>query len=108
MDIIKVKSSMIEAFAYNPRRTNLTVKFNNGSFYRYSGVPAFVVEEMQNSSSVGKYFLSHVKDKYLAEVVNGSKMEKQMAEEAFASPSNGITPARKAQLISAGAWPFPV
>jgi len=112
MDIIKVKSSMIEAIAYNSRRENLTVKFKNGGFYRYSDVPADVAEELQNVKSAGNFFSSEIKPFYNGEKVNGSKMEKQMAEEVAApakkAATTAITPTRKAALIKAGAWPFPV
>jgi hypothetical protein len=58
---------MISEFEYDNEKKLLTITFAKGGQYQYSDVPKDVYEALLNAESVGKYFLSHMKDKYDAE-----------------------------------------
>jgi hypothetical protein len=64
-----VSSSTIQSIAHDPSTETLEVKFNNGSTYRYSDVPASVHSDLMDSSSVGKFLNSHIKGQYSHEQV---------------------------------------
>ncbi len=65
MNFVSVTSSNIAAVAHDGAST-LHIRFNDGSVYRYTGVPAGVYQALLNppGGSVGKYFHAHVRDKY--------------------------------------------
>jgi hypothetical protein len=58
-----VKSSFVEAVAYDEDNAELYVTLENGS-YAYSGVPVRVFEGMLSASSKGTYYNQCVKDTY--------------------------------------------
>lgn len=64
-EITPVESSNIEGVNFeqyaNAEAGVLIVKFNNGTYYRYAGVPAQVAEELVECESAGKYFHEHVR-----------------------------------------------
>lgn len=57
-------SSQVEKFAYRALDESLDVQFKSGGLYRYSGVPADVVEEMKRAESVGKFLNKSIKGTY--------------------------------------------
>lgn len=59
-----VKSSFVDAVAYDGVTSELYVTLDHGS-YVYSDVPAFIFEEFLLASSKGAYFNSKIKDVYL-------------------------------------------
>ena len=42
----------------------LTIKFNNGSIYKYQDVPASIAQGLETATSTGQYFNESIKDKY--------------------------------------------
>jgi hypothetical protein len=58
-----VTSSTIKSLSYDGE--DLIIKFNNDSEYSYEKVPETLVDGLLNSSSVGKYFHAHIKNKFL-------------------------------------------
>lgn len=59
-----VKSSFVEAVAYDGKSGDLYVTLANGS-YVYSDVPAYKFEEFLLASSKGTYFNTKIKDDYI-------------------------------------------
>lgn len=60
------RSSNIAKMGYDDG--NLIVTFKNGGVYQYDKVPHKLYESMESldeSESLGRYFLSNVRDKYL-------------------------------------------
>lgn len=58
-----VKSSFVDAVAYDAASGDLYVTLSHGS-YVYSGVPAYKFEEFLLASSKGVYFNTQIKDNY--------------------------------------------
>ena len=61
---IPVKSSNIKFIGHSYPRRMLEVGFNNGSVYRYKGVPNKVYKELLNAESKGKAFHYLIRSKY--------------------------------------------
>lgn len=59
-----VESSVIAAVGYEPASMTLEVEFKNGTAYRYFNVPYVVVEQLMTARSIGKYFSTHVRDRF--------------------------------------------
>lgn len=59
-----VKSSFVEAVAYDGKNSNLYVTLTNGS-YVYNDVPAYIFEKFLLASSKGTYFNTKIKDVYI-------------------------------------------
>ena len=59
-----VTSSNISAIGYDPKTKLLEVVFHSGRTYQYEGVPASVVDDLENASSIGKYFNENIKGVY--------------------------------------------
>ena len=58
-----VHSSNIVSLGYHPDARQLEVEFTSGAIYRYSNVPAPLVEEMRQAPSIGAFFSAHIKAK---------------------------------------------
>ena len=86
---IPVESSNIKFIGHSYPRRMLEVGFNNGSVYRYKGVPNKVYKELLNAESKGKAFHSLIRSKYLYKQTidkNGDKVNggyKKMAMRNF-------------------------
>ena len=59
-----VKSSMIVSVGYDEATHSMEVEFNDGSIYTYSDVPVTVHAELVSAESQGKFFWSHIRNKY--------------------------------------------
>ncbi len=57
----EVESSVIGAVGYT---RVLEIQFESGRIYQYYDVPEKVYEEMLASDSKGRYFNSHIRNKY--------------------------------------------
>jgi hypothetical protein len=57
----EVESSVIGAVGHT---RVLEIQFESGRIYQYFDVPEKVYEEMLASDSKGRYFNSHIRDKY--------------------------------------------
>lgn len=61
-ELTPVTSSNLSGIAHHEGA--LFVKFNNGSVWKYPGVPPAHFEEMKTAESVGRYFNAHVKGRF--------------------------------------------
>lgn len=64
-----VSSSVIASIGYDEDTAVLEIEFHSGEVYRYFVVPASVHERMLGASSIGRFFLEHVRDRYPTERV---------------------------------------
>jgi hypothetical protein len=55
MELVTVESSMIQAVGYDDATQELTVVFNSGKTYRYTGVPPTVYADLLAAESKGQY-----------------------------------------------------
>lgn len=61
MNFIPVKSSAIQAVAYDVEDKTLTVRFKQGAEYDYYDVPKEKFEGLLKAESVGKYFNKYIR-----------------------------------------------
>jgi lysyl-tRNA synthetase, class II len=62
--LLKTQSTAIKSFDYDPARQILRIVFGNGSVYNYADVPETIYQELKETSSVGQYFNSQIRDKF--------------------------------------------
>lgn len=62
--LLKSSSSVVKEHDYDAAKKKLTIKFSNGSIYKYQDVPANIAQGLETATSVGQYFNEHIKDKY--------------------------------------------
>lgn len=67
MELISVRSSAISAIGYNPTIRRMHVKFKHGKTYTFGGVPQHVFDAFLSSSSKGRYYDLHIRDRYQCE-----------------------------------------
>jgi len=70
MQLIPVKSSNLKAAGHD--NGIMRVQFSNGTEYDYKGVSAEVFNNMLQSKSVGKFFNTNIKSKFI-----GAKVVKE-------------------------------
>jgi hypothetical protein len=59
-----VDSSLLEAVAYHKQLRLLELAFRSGAVYGYFGVPAHTYDELLRAESKGKYFNSHIRNRF--------------------------------------------
>ncbi|MEM6614659.1 MAG: amino acid--tRNA ligase-related protein, partial [Cyanobacteria bacterium P01_C01_bin.72] len=62
--LLKNQSTAIKEFDYDAEKQILRITFGNGSICNYVDVPAKIYQELKETSSVGQYFNSQIKDKF--------------------------------------------
>ena len=62
MDLLQITSSLISQIGYEPNEEVLIVQFKNGAYYQYDNVSEQMYQNMMDSSSIGKYFSSYIKN----------------------------------------------
>ena len=62
--MVAVASSMINDVDYDAENKTLSVTFSNGRTYRYENVPEDEYANLLGASSVGKYFIANIRDRY--------------------------------------------
>ena len=62
--LLKNQSTAVKSFDYDAAKKTLRVVFANGGVYKYSDVPESIYQELKETSSVGQYFNSQIKDKF--------------------------------------------
>jgi len=62
--LLKSSSSFVKEHNYDAATQILTIKFNNGSIYKYQDVPASIAQGLETAISAGQYFNESIKDKY--------------------------------------------
>ncbi len=63
----RVSSSMINSVGYDADTQTLDIEFSNGALYSYGGVPQSEYDSLMGAQSVGKYFISNIKNVYRQE-----------------------------------------
>jgi hypothetical protein len=64
MERINVVSSNINSVGYDETSNILEIEFKSGSIYQYLNVPKEIYNELAQASSVGRYFMRNIKDRY--------------------------------------------
>ena len=59
-----VTSSNLKSVGYDRANRILEIEFQNGRVYRYHGVPPEEYEELLRAPSLGRYFISNIRDEY--------------------------------------------
>ena len=57
-------SSVIRRFRYDETQRRLRVTFTSGDVYDYAGVPPEVEADFRAAFSKGRFFASHIRDRY--------------------------------------------
>jgi hypothetical protein len=60
-----VDSTAMTDIAYDPATATLRIRFADGDWYRYSGVPAALHAAMIAADSHGRFFHDHIRDRFL-------------------------------------------
>ena len=61
---IVAQSSHLQNYDYDPETQVLTIQFQNGAVYQYSGVPSFEFENLRQNGGSGTLFWSRIRDRY--------------------------------------------
>jgi hypothetical protein len=69
MELIKVDSSMLDAFGYDEQQQVLEVVFKRNGVYRYNNVPKEVYQGLLDADSKGSYLRDLIIDMYPTERV---------------------------------------
>lgn len=65
VDMIRVRSSSINAVGYNPDTNHLYIKFNNNSkTYTFYNVPFQIYNELMAAASKGRYYHRNIEGRY--------------------------------------------
>jgi|GEM_PF-1331887 len=94
---IPLKSSMLEAAAYNDEKWVLSIRFKTGLELAYQEVPPEVNDEFMSAPSQGKYYNSNIKGKYTAvgepegESTRGQAVEKPETHDLYRVTADGTT-----------------
>jgi hypothetical protein len=59
-----VSSSMISSIGYDAKSKTLEIEFTSGTIWQYYKVPKTEFDKMNNSNSIGRYFLDYIKECY--------------------------------------------
>jgi len=62
--MVHVDSEAIAEIHYDPAAATLSVRFNDGAWYRYFDVPAAVHHAFLTAPSHGRFFHDHIRDRY--------------------------------------------
>ena len=63
-EMLPVSSSNIESIGYSEDNQEVYVRFLNGSFYVYKGVPLHEYENLRDAPSLGSYLHRNFKNVY--------------------------------------------
>jgi hypothetical protein len=61
---IPVDSSLAHSIGYDSVNEILEIEFTSGAVWQYAGVEKEVYQELMTAESIGRYFLSEIKDMY--------------------------------------------
>jgi hypothetical protein len=64
MERVKVKSSIIRSVGYDSETRLLEIEFKNKQVGRFINIPPETFERMMKASSIGGYFIEHIRDRY--------------------------------------------
>jgi len=63
-----LNSTCVGSVSYNPITNLLFIEFTDNTAYSYYGVPQWVVLDLIQSSSPGRYFNYHIRNEYTSEL----------------------------------------
>ena len=58
------QSSHLQSYEYDQSSQTLTIEFQNGSVYQYTGVPLQVYQDFVQSGGAGTYFWAAIRYQY--------------------------------------------
>ena len=64
LDRKPVRSSDLSSVGYDERRQLLEIEFRSGGIYRYLEVPKETFSGLMDSESKGRYFATHIRDRF--------------------------------------------
>lgn len=64
MNMRDVESSNIAAIGHDEATKTMRVRFKSGAEYDYHGVESTVFDRLVNAPSAGRFFATHIKDRY--------------------------------------------
>ena len=64
LDRKPVQSSDLSSVGYDERRQMLEIEFRSGGIYRYLEVPKETFSGLMESDSKGRYFATHIRDRF--------------------------------------------
>jgi hypothetical protein len=67
LERVLVRSTSLYSVGYDPTTGTLDVEFRDERVYRYRGVPPEVHAALLEASSLGRFFLAHIRGKYPCE-----------------------------------------
>jgi hypothetical protein len=70
---IPVESSNLKSVGYDEKTRVLEIEFHHGGIYRYYDVPADTHSALMKAESKGKYFQSHIRNKFRFEKIGSGK-----------------------------------
>lgn len=68
-----ITSSNLRAYGYSAAEKALTIEFNNGTRWRYEGVPPEVAEEFAVADSKGSFFARSIRMAYKGEHIGNAE-----------------------------------
>lgn len=73
VEMVPVKSSLVESVGYDADQGSLCVKFKGGATYCYSGVSQETYDAMMAAKSIGIYFVRYIKANFDCTKQDGPK-----------------------------------
>ncbi len=64
MEMIRVRSSAINAVGYDQPTGRMRIVFEQGDSYDFCSVPIHIYEGLMSASSKGIYYNDHIRDQY--------------------------------------------
>lgn len=68
MELEHVDSTAITAIGWDGQLQTLFVEFKSGKVYMFQDVPGDVVQDFQDSPSIGRYFSQNIRGKYISSI----------------------------------------
>jgi hypothetical protein len=59
-----VQSCNLRSVGYDTAKKNLEIEFHSGLIYQFQNVPTHIHAGLMNSTSVGSYFTSNIKNRF--------------------------------------------
>lgn len=66
-----VTSSNIVSIGYHAPTQELAVEFKSGHVYHHKGVPASLVDDLDQAESKGRFYAANIKGKFKSELMTG-------------------------------------
>ena len=95
LEWVTVESSVFTSAAYRPEARQLYLRFRDGNIYRYFEYTAEMYESFLAAESKGRYFSSHIRDRFRYEQVRyvHRRTERSADRTAITAGSRPMQPA---------------